>query len=376
MGCGASKNSVAAPEPVTIEARPKLEPEPPQTSADEVKVPSSSEPAAAADSVPPSPTPSQKSTSSRISVRSKQNSNRPGSGKRKSSLRQKFEKLRHDGAEVTDSSEKEADESDRGLSAISKDSGYTADSEVGPIGDGPPSAVLEEESANPQVEAARACPSTPDLTLQGVAICSTKTSSATRRHPGSLPPLTPKSLKGAAKSSSTPVLPTDTPGIEDKLGPPTPSSGRSVSFADKVEVISPQIIERTSSRGGLAFDLQFTPDPGNIKRTPSRMMKLDSKRKCKSADVLRRELEERMQAAEARKKVCMLWLHIYKESNVAMCMYVLYYACMYYTMHVCTILYYACMYYTVHVCTILFHDRVSTHPMLLCLYIRTYNVNQ
>lgn len=320
MGCGASKNSVAAPEPVTIEERPKLEPS--QTSADEVQVPSSSEPATAVDNVPPSPTPSEKSTSSRISVRSKQNSNRPGSGKRKSSLRQKFEKLKQDGAEVGDSSEKEGDESARGLSAVSKDSGYTADSEVGPIGDGPPSALLKEESANPQEEAAGACPSTPDLTLQGVAICSTKTSSATRRHPGSLPPLIPKSLKAAVKSSSTPVLPTDTPSIEDKFGPPTPSSGRSVSFADKVEVISPQIIERTSSRGGLAFDLQFTPDPGNIKRPPSRMMKLDSKRKCKSADVLRRELEERMQAAEARKKVCMLWLHMKSQMLLCACTYV------------------------------------------------------
>ena len=303
MGCGASKKNVVAPESATIEARPKT------STADVQQVTSSSEPVIAEGSVPPSPTPSERSTSSRISVRSKQNSSRPGSRKGKSSLRRKFEKLRQDGAEVRDGSEKESSKSDREPSAISADSGYTADSEIGPLEDDSSPAAHEEESVNlqevvnPQEAAEIECPSAPDLTLHGIAICSRKSKSATRRH---LPPLTPKSLKATAKSSSTPVLTTDSPSTEDKLqGPVSPSFARSVSFADKVEVISPQMIERPASRGGLAFDLQFTPDSGNVKRTPSRLMQMDRKRKCKSTDVLRRELEERMQAAEARKKVCM-----------------------------------------------------------------------
>ena len=310
MGCGASKTNAIAPESATIETRPK--PEPPQTTTDKVQVASPSEPVTAENNAPPSPTPSERSTSSRISVRSKQSSTRPGSGRGKSSMRKRLEKMRQDGIEMKDSSEGDSGKSKRGPSAISADSGYTADSEIGPFEDDPPSADREEEepAANSQEEAAEECPSPPDLTVQGVAIRSRKSHSATRRHQGSLPPLTPISLKAAVKSSSTPVLATDPPNAQEE--PLTPGFGRSVSFADKVEVISPQMIERPASRGGLAFDLQFTPDTGNVKRTPSRVQQLDRARKCKSADVLRRELEERMQAAEDRKKVCAgVWLNTY-----------------------------------------------------------------
>ena len=304
MGCGASKTNVVAPESATIETRPKQEP--PHTITDKVQVVSPSEPVTAENNTPPSPTPSEKSTSSRISVRSKQSSTRPGSGKGKSSMRKRFDKLRQDGVEMKGSSEGHSSKSERGPSAISADSGYTADSEIGPFEDDPPPADREEEeSANSQEEAAEESPSPPDLTVQGVAIRSRKSHSATRRHQGSLPPLTPISLKAAVKSSSTPVLATGPSSTQDQLEEPlTQGFGRSVSFADKVEVISPQMIERPASRGGLAFDLQFTPDTGNVKRTPSRVKQLNGARKCKSADVLRRELEERMQAAEDRKKVC------------------------------------------------------------------------
>ena len=291
MGCGASKTNVVAPESTTIEARPKTAEHP---TGSVVPVLSAAELVSTAkDTTPPSPTPSQKSTSSRISVRSKQNSSRPGSGKGKSSLRKKFEKLKQDGTEVTNSYEGESNKVTRGPSAISTDSGVVED---------PPStcAILTEESSNSEEVAVAARPSTPDLTLQGTAIPSRKTRSATKRQ---LPPLAPRSLKGAAKSTSSPILPMDPSNTGDQEGPVSPGTARSISFTDSLEALSPQIIERPSSRGGMAFDLQFTPDPGNIKRTPSRLSSLDNKRKSKSADALRKELEERMVAAEARKKV-------------------------------------------------------------------------
>lgn len=279
MGCGASRN-VVAPQSMTIEAKPTGESTKVETTVRKETTSTQVQ--------PPSPTPSQKSTSSRISIRSK--SERPSSRAGKSSLRKRFEKMKQE-VDLTGENERGKDgvPLKREQSVISKtESGATIDSGYA---DETPCMITEDSDPRDQ-EVANSCrPSTPELSISGTGLMSRRISSATTRHLQELRS-TPRSLQKMGTSTSSPSI-----GSAKQESTPPPMVGVSPTGSSD---LTPQIIQRPASRGGMAFDIQFTPEAGNTKPTPSKLMRLE--RRTKSAETLRQDIEERMRAAEQRKK--------------------------------------------------------------------------
>ena len=298
MGCGTSRN-VVAPQSITIEDKPRkdfVNEETPVCTEKNVETIS-----------PPSPTPSQRSTSSRVSIRSK--SDRPGSRGGKSSLRKRFEKMKQEvdlmgegGGEVGVSGQDKV-VSTREPSAVSKVSGNTTDSGYA---DENPCMITEDSTPHEQEVAKGGRPTTPDLSVSGKGLMSRRICSATTRHLQELK-VSLKPLQVTERSTSSPSITSHKQSLSET--PPT----KSVSFAEDHE-LSPQIIQRPASRGGMAFDIQFTPETGNTKHTPSKLARLE--RKTKSAEALRQDLEERMRAAEERRKVGMHVCSIQVQSDL------------------------------------------------------------
>ena len=124
--------------------------------------------------------------------------------------------------------------------------------------------------------------STPDLTIQGVNIQSpfkpsqaAKLGITTKRRPSSaLPPL-PHCLQ-------RPPPPLQAEEEDEKL--------------NKLKLLS--IVERPSSRGGMAFDINFGDNNGGTKKMPKTLQE-----KMKTNSLTKEELQAKMDAAEQRRKV-------------------------------------------------------------------------
>ena len=129
----------------------------------------------------------------------------------------------------------------------------------------------------------------PNLTIEGEKI---KTPSLVG-HRRRLPPIQP--VKGHTSSSNESTSP-----------PPPPLSltaSKRVTFSKDLNELpdSPSIIKRPCSRGGLAFDIvldESAADPA-IRKKPIHLKKLEQKRGAVSHE----ELDEKLRAAEQRRKV-------------------------------------------------------------------------
>lgn len=123
--------------------------------------------------------------------------------------------------------------------------------------------------------------STPDLTIQGVFI---------------QPPYRPSqvgklgAITGRRPTSGLPPLP------HALQRQPPPLQEQENDKHDKVKLLS--IIERPSSRGGLAFDINFGDNTGDTKRMPKTLQM-----KVKTTSLTKEELQAKLDAAEQRRKV-------------------------------------------------------------------------
>ena len=149
-----------------------------------------------------SPTPSQRSTASRISIRAKKD--KPSSGK--SSLRQKFEKLQVDSRELDEVYSRGS----RDASAISKAS--TVISADSGIMDERCGFVTETSSESERELAAAGLPEAPDLLLTGTSLLQPrKTSSATSRSMAGTEVKLPQLKRLSTRSLSSPSVAVGTP---------------------------------------------------------------------------------------------------------------------------------------------------------------------
>jgi len=123
--------------------------------------------------------------------------------------------------------------------------------------------------------------STPDLTIQGVFI-----------RPPYRPSQTGKlgAITGRRPTSGLPPLP-----LALQRQPP-PLQEQEDDKHDKVKLLS--IVERPSSRGGLAFDINFGDNTGGTKKMPKGLQS-----KMKTSNLTKEELQAKLDAAEQRRKV-------------------------------------------------------------------------
>ena len=123
--------------------------------------------------------------------------------------------------------------------------------------------------------------SNPDLTIQGVLI---------------QPPYRPSqagklgAITGRRPTSGLPPLP------HALQRQPPPLQEQDNDKHDKAKLLS--IIERPSSRGGLAFDINFGDDTSGTKKMPKALQM-----KVKTANFTKEELQAKLDAAEQRRKV-------------------------------------------------------------------------
>ncbi len=66
---------------------------------------------------------------------------------------------------------------------------------------------------------------------------------------------------------------------------------------------APTVLQRPSSRGGSAYDLQFGEEEGTPKRMPRRLEQLRSDKQKRKKEQSLEELQRKYEAAEQRKKV-------------------------------------------------------------------------
>ncbi|XP_028406362.1 uncharacterized protein LOC114528844 [Dendronephthya gigantea] len=143
---------------------------------------------------------------------------------------------------------------------ISASSTRTADSGISDL----PDDGMITENSNPnkliQVESSQR-PATPDLTLEGVP-CPRKQSGKEKRR---------LELQKRSSESSVPTF------------PPITNGG---------------LVERPKTRGGLAFDITFCPETGNMRK--AQLPKLERRKKKKK--LTKEELEEKMRKAAERRQ--------------------------------------------------------------------------
>lgn len=65
----------------------------------------------------------------------------------------------------------------------------------------------------------------------------------------------------------------------------------------------PAVLQRPSSRGGCAFEIQYDEGQGGAARLPARLQKLSSASRKRKEDLTAEELQSKLEAAESRRKV-------------------------------------------------------------------------